>query len=273
MGDEEERPGLVAVAPGDDVLGGAAAEQAAEGGEEDARVEEGEEGGDERQRGAERRPRDGQDAADDGERGEDGVGERPGGPDLDGLELGLATEALEPLLQVSGGAPLGIAAGSARPTSTRASISARRSTSERSIRRAAADACRGDVTYVTWTRRWRSSSWSFIVLVRCCPRSSERRAAPTSCGWTGGPVPHGRLDATRGLAAERVRALTHQPEGTADRDARGGIRTHMSLRAVAFEDPTSALPSPGREQSDRRAARGAAVYAGWTWPGSRSPRR
>ncbi len=113
VGDEEKRTRLVAVVPGDDVLGGAAAEQAAEGGEEDAGVEEGEEGGDERERGAEGRRGDGEDAADDGERGEDGVGERPGRPGVDGLDLDLATEALEPVLQVRGGAPLGVAAGSA----------------------------------------------------------------------------------------------------------------------------------------------------------------
>jgi hypothetical protein len=111
--DEKQQPRLVAIAPGHDVLGGAPAEQAADGGEEDAGVEEGEKGGGESERGAEGGDRDREDAADDGERGEGSVRKRPSRPDVDGLELDLATDALEPPIQVSGGPALGIAPGSA----------------------------------------------------------------------------------------------------------------------------------------------------------------
>ena len=73
---------------------------------------EGEEGGGEGERGAEGGDRDREDAADHGEPGEDGVHERPGRTDVDGLDLDLSSQALEPLLQICGGPALGIAAGS-----------------------------------------------------------------------------------------------------------------------------------------------------------------
>jgi hypothetical protein len=98
VGDEEQEAGLVAVAPRHDVLRGPAAEQAADGGEEDRGVEEREEGGDERESGAQHRNRNRQDAAEDGGAGEDRVGERPAGPDVDRLDLGVAPKRVQPLL-------------------------------------------------------------------------------------------------------------------------------------------------------------------------------
>ena len=114
VGDEDEGAGLAGVAPGDDVLRGAPAEQAADGGDQEAGVEERQQGG----RQGEGAPATGTSTARTlaaiGGRGEQRVGERPGWVDRERLERGVAAERLEPLLEVLGGAALGVAAG-ARP--------------------------------------------------------------------------------------------------------------------------------------------------------------
>ena len=129
VGDEDDAPGLSRVAPGDDVLRGAPAEQAAHGGEQQAGVEEGEQGGRQGQGGAGDRHETARTLAPTAAAASERVGERPGGVDRERLDLGGATECLEPLVEVHGGAPLGVAAGARRPRSTRASSSAMRSSS------------------------------------------------------------------------------------------------------------------------------------------------
>ena len=128
MGDEHEPPGLLEVAPGDDVLGRAPAEQAADGGEEEAGLEEGEEDGRQCQGGAERRQRDRDDAAEDRKSGEDRVAERPGRATPRSTRA--RHRARCPRAAASDErrrAARHHCQATRRPTSTRASISARRS--------------------------------------------------------------------------------------------------------------------------------------------------
>ena len=115
VGDEHQQSRLVAVPPRDDVLRGAAPEQATHGRQQQARVEEQQQRTDECEHGADHRDRDREHAAQDAEGGEDRVGERPVGPDVDRLALDVAPEARQALLEVARGSPLGVAAGGAPP--------------------------------------------------------------------------------------------------------------------------------------------------------------
>ena len=112
MGDETAVPACRGP-PRDDVLRGAPPEQATNVRQQEARVEESSSA----QVSASTAPTTGIETESalpsDAEGGEDRVGERPVGPDVDRLALDVAPEACQALLEVARGSPLGVAAGGA----------------------------------------------------------------------------------------------------------------------------------------------------------------
>ena len=112
---EQQRAGLLALAPGDHVLRGAPPEQPPRGGRDAGEVEEGEHGGEHHEPGAELRARDRDHAADDRDDRVDRVAHRPGRPHRERLDHDLPPKSLEPLGKMPSRPPLGIRPSGPRP--------------------------------------------------------------------------------------------------------------------------------------------------------------